>query len=294
MYKGFSISTVAYAGYDIEQALDSIASLGVSNIELALIQGAVYDLDEDTLCEEYVSHIKALLDARRMSCTSLAAHCPISIDDCGELLAKRVRLTHLLECPRLILYAPRDGSLSQFKRAAEAAIAMAKHYQIKILIENVGDQQPYMLNDSRDFDAVAAEFDSATLGINFDPGNLASHRPNNNLLYDSIKSLDVAEHIHIKDLVVEQGDYQFCAIGEGICQYPALLRHASEVNKLPFFSIEAPFALVRRANGKAELKPRQQLLPISEIESRLKLSLHTINQNLHFGKAPETAVLYKH
>lgn len=281
MINNFSISTVAYSGYSIEEALDSICSLGVDNIELALIQGAVYDLDEDGVCETNVRYIRTLLEQRSMSCTSLAAHCHMTLENCEQLLLKRVNLAELLNCPRLIIYAPRDGSLSQFQDSASKAIARAEELQIQILIENVGDQLPYMLNDSSDFEQVTKEYTSKALGINFDPGNLASHRPENDLLHCSVQSLAVAKHIHIKDLVLEGDSYHFCAIGDGICRYHELFQHAYQTKAMPFFSIEAPFALIRKRDGRAILKPKNEVLSLDEINSKLRSSIDMITSNCY-------------
>ncbi|MFM2623654.1 sugar phosphate isomerase/epimerase family protein [Vibrio owensii] len=278
MKDNFSISTVAYAGYPIESALDAICSLGVYNIELALIQGAIYDLDEDGVNEQVVSNIRHQLNQRDMRATSLAAHCEMTLSNCNELLLKRVRLTRLLDCPRLIVYAPRDGSLAEFQQAAQEAISLAEAEKIKILIENVGDQQSYMLNDHNDFSSVMQAYTSASMGINFDPGNLASHRPENDLLLDTVKSLNVAEHIHIKDLFLEGDSYRFCTIGNGICQYPELFRLVAKGQEMPFFSIEAPFALIRKTDGRAILKPREEVLPIEEINQKLQDSITMIER----------------
>ncbi|MDG3087882.1 TIM barrel protein [Vibrio hannami] len=282
MKDNFSISTVAYSGYPIDQALDSISSLGVKNIELALIQGAVHGLDEDGISEEYVRYIRRLLLERGMRCTSLAAHCDMNLDNCESLLLKRVQLTNMLDCPRLILYAPRDCNLSDFQSKAQSAIRAAEGFSIQILIENVGDQKPYMLNDSDDFEVVKGECKSAALGINFDPGNLASHRPENDLLFDSIRSLKSAEHIHIKDLHLDGEDYHFCAIGEGICEYPALFEYALINNEMPFFSIEAPFSLIRKRDGSAVLKPVSEVPSLAEIEDKLGRSVQVIEECFSF------------
>lgn len=276
MINNFSISTVAYSGYSIEVALDSIHSLGIKNIELAMIQGAVYDLDEETLNESNTLSIRQLLDERQMSCTSLAAHCHMTLNNCNELLLKRINLSIILGCPRVILYAPRDGSISQFQQVAKEALHYAETNSVQILIENVGDQQPYMLNDSSDFKPMLDAYSSKALGINFDPGNLASHRPNNNLLECTIQSLEYAQHIHIKDLILVGDDYQFCAIGAGICRYEELFQQISTRQNTPFFSIEAPFALTRKKDGKAMLKPREDVLSLQEINSRLQSSIDLI------------------
>lgn len=290
MTNNFSISTVAYSGHPIDKALDSICALGVHNIELALIQGAIYDLDEEGVNEATVRHIRDLIIERNMRCTSLAAHCHMTLENCDELLSKRVYLAHILESPRLILYAPRDGSLKEFQEAAYKAITLAEKLNIQILIENVGDQQPYMLNDSSDFEQVMNDYSSANLGINFDPGNLASHRPDNDLLQCSVRSLAVAEHIHIKDVIPDGDCYQFCIIGEGICQYAELFRYVSMGKEMPFFSIEAPFALIRKTDGCAMLKPKHELLSIEEIHQKLKASILMIMKCHNVNRSSELTI----
>jgi sugar phosphate isomerase/epimerase len=268
----FSVSTVAYSGHPIEQALDSLQRIGVKNIELALIQGAIYGLTEDGVSVECVEETKRLLDNRDMHCTSLAAHCEMTLDNCQELLLKRLKLTHLLDCPRLILYAPRDASLLEFQNAAKDAISYAEKHNIRILIENVGDRQPYMLNDSADFEAVLKQFTSPVMGINFDPGNLASHRPDCDLLNETLASAVFSEHIHIKDLEAGDNEYNFCPIGQGICRYPEFFSLADN-KEIPFYSLELPFALIRKKDGRAILKPEQELLSIQAIEKRIVESI---------------------
>ncbi len=270
----YSVSTVAYSGHSLEQALDSLHRLGVQNIELALILGAVHGLTESDLTEANALNIRAMLDQRQMHCTSLAAHCHMTLADCNALLKKRVRLAHLLGCPRLILYAPRECSLAQFQQAASGALTEALNCQVRILLENVGDRQPYMLNDATDIAAVLAELDLRVLGVNFDPGNLASHRPDLDLLEHSLLSTRLAEHIHIKDLRPCGQHFEFCAIGAGIGRYPEMFRQARCY--MPFFSIEAPFSLIRHQDGQAELKPVADIPSLGEIEQRLSASLQAI------------------
>ncbi len=274
----FSVSTVIYSGHPLDEAFESLSRLGVRNIELALIQGAVYGLTESDVTTEAVQQTKRLLQQFKMDCTSVAAHCALTLDNCSELLLKRVQVCIELSCPRLIIYAPRDLDLVEFQYHAQEALKLAKGSGIRILIENVGDGLPYMLNDSSDFDAVTQQLDREVLGINFDPGNLLSHRPDTDVLDHSIKSLGVAEHIHLKDAVVTEQGFRFCALGEGIGRYQELIA-LMENDATPFFSIECPLSLVRLHSGEAKLKPIEQIPSIQEIEESLKVSIQLINQN---------------
>ncbi|MGR5266779.1 sugar phosphate isomerase/epimerase family protein [Vibrio astriarenae] len=270
MHTNFSVSTVAYSGYTLEQAIESLSRIGVENIELALIKGAIYDLVESDITPELGQRVKANLDKRGMRCTSFAAHCEMNLENCKERLLRRVQICCTLSCPRLVLYAPRDTTWQQFYNEAKEAFDLAKLNGIKILIENVGDTRPYLLNDANDFEAFMEQVETSVVGINFDPGNFLSHRPKLNVLEHSIASLDVAEHIHIKDLVRLGDSWQCCEVGAGEGKYQALFQHA---NQMPFFSIESPYALKRLADGTTKLKPRESLLPINDIELRLAESI---------------------
>lgn len=280
MQLNFSISTVAYSGYRIEQAIDSIASLGVLNIELALIQGAVYDLTESDITPELARWIKSYLDDKQMRCSSLAAHCDLTLENCEQRLITRLEMCKILACKRLVLYAPRGAELGEFVIAASKAIALAKQLGIKILIENVGDTQAYLLNQADDFEPFCRQADNTVFGINFDPGNFLSHRPQLDVLEHSLSSLAFAEHLHLKDLYLEQDVWRCCELGGGAGKYQALLESAAANEQVPFFSIESPYALERLVDGSTRFKPREQLLPIAEIEQRLSKSIEFINQCL--------------
>ncbi|MEZ9133513.1 hypothetical protein BCS96_13665 [Vibrio breoganii] len=277
MNERFSVSTVIYSGHPIEDSFESLSRLGVQNIELALIQGAVYGLTESDVTPGAVQQTKQLLQQYEMACTSIAAHCVLTKENCCELLLKRVRVCIELSCPRLIIYAPRDLDLKAFQHQALKAFELAKDSGVRVLIENVGDRLPYMLNDSSDFEAVTQQLDNDVMGINFDPGNLLSHRPNTDVLHHSLKSLGVAEHIHLKDAVITDKGYRFCALGEGVGHYQELIHQMKSI-ETPFFSIECPLSLVRSHSGETKLNPIEQIPSIQEIEENLKVSIRLINQ----------------
>lgn len=273
MHDNFSVSTVAYSGYTLAQAIESLHRIGVKNIELALIKGAVHDLVESDITIELAEWVKSNLSQRGMQCTSFAAHCEMNLGNCKERLLRRVQLCCTLSCPRLVLYAPRDATWHQFYSEARAAFDLAKLSGIKILIENVGDTRPYLLNDAGDFDTFIEQVDNSVVGINFDPGNFLSHRPALDVLEHSICSLEVAEHIHIKDLVQLGDTWQCSEVGEGAGRYGALFEHAKQEKRMPFFSIESPYSLERLVDGSTRLKPKESLLSISDIEARLSSSI---------------------
>ncbi|WP_394240036.1 sugar phosphate isomerase/epimerase family protein [Vibrio astriarenae] len=278
MLENYSVSTVAYAGHSVEDAIKSLARIGVRNVEVALIQGAIYELDESMINSDYAILIRSVLSWNNMKCTSIAAHCEMTVENCADLLLRRVELCIALSCSRLILYAPREVSWSKFFSEARRAFELARTSGIKILIENVGDRKSYLLNDARDFTQFLSDVDTSVVGINFDPGNFLSHRPELDVLAHSIASLSVAEHLHLKDLTLVEGVWQCCDIGYGQGNYRRLLVHAFTNKCMPFFSLEQPLMLERDLYGRTRLKSQKQLMSIADIESRLKRSIQTINE----------------
>ncbi|WED28765.1 sugar phosphate isomerase/epimerase [Vibrio sp. DW001] len=280
MTSSFSISTVAYSGYKIDVALDSIQSLGVEQIELALILGAIYGLKEEDVNVEFAQYAKNQLDIRGMTCSSLACHCPLTGDNCNTLLKKRLNICHTLDCKFLILYAPRDCSLNEFVEFVGESLQLSKKLGIRILIENVGDQLPYVFNGSSDLGSFCGSIDSSVMGVNYDPGNFASHRPLDNIVQDAIACLDACEHIHIKDVVRTETHYEFCEVGDGICDYGELLTAMNQRTTPIMFSIEAPYGLERTLAGTAGFKPIEEKLSVSEIEEKLCRSIEFIGRYL--------------
>ncbi|USD62443.1 sugar phosphate isomerase/epimerase [Vibrio sp. SCSIO 43140] len=280
MLDNFSVSTVAYSGYTLDQAIESLHRIGIKNIELALIKGAVHDLVESDITIELAEWVKSSLDQKGMQCTSFAAHCEMNLGNCKERLLRRVQLCCTLACPRLVLYAPRDTTWQQFYSEARAAFDLAKLSGIKILIENVGDTRSYLLNDADDFDAFIEQVDNSVVGINFDPGNFLSHRPELDVLEHSIASLEVAEHIHIKDLIQSGDAWQCCEVGDGAGRYDALFDCAYQQENMPFFSIESPYSLERLVDGSTRLKPRDSVLSIQDIEMKLCSSIEFVRARI--------------
>ena len=187
-------------------------------------------------------------------------------------------LSYYLNCPRIILYCSRNCSLEDFLLATQEAQELALKLGIKILIENPGDQKDGTINSAYDIQPFLSKVDHRIFGVNFDPGNFASHRPELDIYEHAKMALPYCEHLHIKDLTKDEEGFHFCAIGDGICKYDKLLQDIKKQGP-SIFSVEAPFRLLRNLNGTGE--PAAEKVPLQKIEDLIAKSINFTNKYIY-------------
>ena len=114
--------------------------------------------------------------------------------------------------------------------------------------------------------------------VNYDAGNLASHRPQFDVIRDILEAVPYADHLHVKDVTRSDDGYRFCALGEGDIDYRRLLAAVSERAPDLSFSLELPFRLRRKPEGKPYKEA--QPLPLATIEDKIEHSLSFIHEIL--------------
>ncbi len=270
----FSISTAAYDGYSYREAFQSIRKLACDFVEVALIEGYVADFTEEDWNEKFVAELRNELGKASLLCTSLACHANLNHDQAPEYLLRRIHFAQMLGTNRIILNAVHPDRFALFREQLDEVCAKAQTAGIKILFENPGDQNPNLLNSADDIKAFLQYFDRGIFGINYDPGNLMSHVPSQNVLADTIKALEYCEHLHLKDVAIEGERYVFRPIGQGNGHFGELLQHMCKMPQPPFFSIELPLRLSRDLHGNPARSSKR--VDFAVIETCLRESVDCI------------------
>lgn len=278
----YSISTVAYDGYDFDTIFDNISSLGVNKVEICLIVGSVADLAEADLTVDFAEKLYLKLQQRELSCTSFACHFALE-QDADELLLKRLAMAKALRTNRVICYGTRDPSIEHYLSTIPKSLQYALEHGLRILVENPADMQPHVVNDCIDIEEFLTKVDRRVIGVNYDPGNFVSHRPYDDIVANSLAALDHCEHMHIKDVQRSESHYHFCQIGEGVCGYDYVLPKAAE--RALMCSIEAPLRLAKGLDGTG--LPSHEKVELNIINSKLKASIEFIETHtaVRYNKA---------
>ena len=85
-----SINTLAYEGYDLTTALQEIAKIGVSHVELGYTRGWTEGLTEEHFSEASAADINRLLSDLGLSSIALSAHIDLTTEAAVDELKRRI------------------------------------------------------------------------------------------------------------------------------------------------------------------------------------------------------------
>ena len=85
-----SINTLAYEGYDLATALQEIAKIGASHVELGFTRGWTEGLTEAHFSEASAMKINRLCSDLGLSSIALSAHIDLTTDDAVDEIKRRI------------------------------------------------------------------------------------------------------------------------------------------------------------------------------------------------------------
>lgn len=264
-----SVSTAAYDGYGFDVIFASLARCGVTNVEIAFIEGYVEAFTDDDLTRGHARELKAEMQRLGQRCHYFSGHIDLGQADAPWRLVARCRFAAELGAGSVITNAASRASSGQFLAHAGELAAIARHHGVRILLENPGNREANLLDDSAHIAPLLEQLDSEVFGINFDVGNLLSHRPELDPLSDGLKALPLADHFHIKPCKAMADGYDFVPLGEGDIDDGSLIDQLKRQGTP--FSLELPFRLHR--DLKAQPWRDESPLALEDIEEKLKQSL---------------------
>lgn len=266
---GMAVSTAAWDGYDWPEVFASMARLGIGDIELAFIKGYVSEFGDGDLDEALADELLSLMARHGQRCTVLSAHLDPGAPGGIESMAVRIRFARALGATYLITNAADVATSERFEAGLSDMMASARQAGVKLLFENPGNGGDNLINRAADLPALLARLDRSAAGINYDPGNLISHRPALPPVADALEAIALSDHLHLKAVGRDARGYGFGALGTGDIDYAPIVAALAR-RGLPF-SLELPFRLRRDAN--AQPVKRDDPLSLVEIERGVSASL---------------------
>jgi sugar phosphate isomerase/epimerase len=196
-----------------------------------------------------------------------------------EIFKRRMIFARQLGAETIITNAAPRIRQRQFYDNIRELGAFAATIGIKIGLENPGDGSANILDTAEQAAAVIDAINLQTVGLNYDFGNLISHR------FEKLKpeqdyrrALPQINHYHIKDVVRLDRGWGFCAIGDGIIDYRQILTEiAKDPRPLPV-SLEIPLRLERAAD--ASPIRYDQAVDRDLIRQALRASMNFVRQSL--------------
>lgn len=268
-----SVSTAAYDGYGFHEIFPSLARCGIKQVEIAFIEGYVEAFSDDDLSSAYGRELREEMHRHGQECRYFSGHIDLGESNACQRLEARCRFGSALGASYVITNAASIASSQTFLDQVDELGAIARHYGMRILLENPGNRVENLIDHSAHLAPMLEKLNSPEFGINFDIGNLLSHCPEIDPLRDSLKALPLVDHFHVKSCARQEDGMIFTALGEGDIDEAPLLNEL--MRKGVPYSLELPFRLRRDSN--AQPWRLENAVPMSEIEEKITRSIHWMN-----------------
>ncbi len=267
-----SINAAPYDGHPLGRVLDSLANVGARWIEPAYIVGYTEPFDETAFTAEKGRAYAAALQASGIGCFAFSSHIDLGREDAVEVFLGRMDFARQVGARVINTNAAARRNEARFFENIQVLARHAEQLDMLIGLENPGDGSDNLLNVAADAPGLLQRIGHPRVGLNYDAGNTASHRPKVVPSDDALEAMPLCLYTHVKDVRTTGEGYFFTPVGEGDIDCAAILRgiDTTAIN----CSIEIPLRLYRGPDAQ----PRRASEPvaISEIERVIGTSLRYV------------------
>lgn len=276
-----SVSAAPYDGYAVPALLDSLARCGVSHVEPAYIVGYTEPFDENAFTPARAADYRAALEASGLRCHAFSAHVDLGLPGMVDIFRRRMDFARTLGARVINTNAARRDHEASFFNAIGHLARHGEAIGLRIGLENPGNGEDNLINAAEDGIALVQHLAHPQVGLNYDAGNLVSHRPG---LFDpaadAILALEACVHTHIKDVRRTDQGWFFVTPGTGDIDCAAILRAMRAQQPLDF-SIEIPLRIHRGPDALPLRDPEPVPLPV--VEETIRQALHFVREQLGPG-----------
>jgi sugar phosphate isomerase/epimerase len=271
-----TVSTAAYDGYELAVAIDEIATLGCSHVELAYIKGYVA-FDESEFSDTNAARVVARLKAAGLASAAVSAHVNAALPEAPELLRRRIGFAQRTGAGMVITNAGPSSLRTAILGTIEHLLPELEAQQMVLAFENPGHGEGDVLANGRDAAEFARQIGSPWIRINYDIGNVWTYSHEKVRPEDDIDAVTpYLAHLHAKDIRTDPDGWSFTAIGDGAIDYRAVLKKAAAL-ECPI-GLELPLRL--RRPGRRDPSRSPDPLPLDVIRAAVQRSLAFVQNQL--------------
>ena len=241
-----SINTLAYEGYDVTTALQEIAKIGVSHVELGYTRGWTEGLTEEHFSEASAADINRLVSDFGLFSIALSAHFDLTTEAAVDELKRRIDFGKRLGAKIVNTKVGSQSGLKQFEKNIEPIAEYAESVNIVIGLENPSEGTDQIITSGQTGAEVVKRIDNDFRKLNYDFGNSFTYSKGKvDPAFDYKIALPYACYLHLKDMSKNDDGWTFAQIGKGIVNYDTILKELVEENKLLPPEHRTPFYLYR-------------------------------------------------
>jgi L-ribulose-5-phosphate 3-epimerase len=233
-------STIVFAPYSIDQALEGLAEAGYHACEIGAVKGWFEHIDPDTVTDAEVARIGRKLADLGLRPVSLSGHAQLQTDEGAARFARAIDIAAALGMEVVNTYtgdATTDAEReAYFANVAELCDRAASH-GLKIGMETDSNMLPTAKAGVAILDRIGRP---DVLGFNYDPGNVIYYTGADPLT-DIHFALPRLVHVHLKDKIGGKGVFNFPPTGDGQIDLAALLKTLEDAGYTGPISAEVEF-----------------------------------------------------
>lgn len=266
----FSVSTIAYDGYDLEVALEELSRIGCKYVELDSIEGLFEHVKPENFQDEnFMAKINAVMRKCNLFSSAFSGHMDLSKEGVVPFFEKKMRFAKSVGAKVINTFSGPRERIDIFYKNIKELDRLARQMDLIIALETHGD----IISDKSSIEVIE-KINSDNIKVNYDFVNTFHATKGKIDLEEDFKSmLPYVVHLHLKDTVLEKDTWYFPQIGEGIMDYQGIFRILKQSNKEISMSIELPLRLEMKEGKVRVPKKTKTPLKIDQINQIIKGSL---------------------
>lgn len=233
-------STIVFAPYTIDQALEGLAEAGYRACEIGAVKGWFEHIDPDTVSGAEIDRIGRKLSDLGITPVSLSGHAQLQTEEGAARFGRAIDIAAALGMRIVNTYTgdarTEDEREAYFANVADLCDRAARH-GLKIGMETDSNMLPTAEIGVAILERIGRP---DVLGFNYDPGNVVYYAGANPIT-DVRFALPRLVHFHFKDKIGGKGVFNFPPPGDGELDMTGLLAILDEAGYSGPISAEVEF-----------------------------------------------------
>ena len=233
-------STIVFAPYTIDQALEGLAEAGYHACEIGAVKGWFEHIDPDRVTDAEIARIERKLADLGLVPVSLSGHAQLQTADGAARFARALDIAAALGMEVVNTFTG-DARTDEEREAYFSNVAALCDHAARLGLTIGMETDSNMLPTAEAGVAILDRIDRpGVLGFNYDPGNVVYY-VGADPLTDVVFALPRLVHVHLKDKIGGKGVFNFPPPGAGELDLPALLAMLDDAGYRGPISAEVEF-----------------------------------------------------
>lgn len=255
------VNTAMFDGIEPDIAFGIIRQAGFRYVELAYNEGYVGSLPASLFGAENAQNICDLLDKHNLRTHSFGATMDMGKDGAVAQFTQRIHFANMIGAKWINVCVGKKVDRARIIANLRELAPIASDNGCIICLENGGDPNYDVFCLADDGFALLESVGRPAVAFNIDAGNIVSLCPDVDPIEEAIAMLPGAQHCHLKDLEVRNGEVHFTPMGYGQLDYIRMLK------ELEMYGIPCSLEIPLRMHRKRDSYPLRADTPVAPAKS---------------------------